>query len=95
MRKLHDAEDCRSLDAERQANVAAAPFTVGNPKRLRGGGQLAGGGRGRPWRWVGEGERGGREMGGSGGVLPKRLKSGFGHDLLEVRGPSCGRHKLV
>ena len=38
----------------------------------------------------GEGERG--EVG---GVMPKRLKSGFGHHCLQSVWPSNGRHKTA
>ena len=33
--------------------------------------------------------------GGRGGVMPKRLKSGFGHHRLESCGPSNGRDKIA
>ena len=47
---------------------------------------LSGRGKGR-----GIGGAGGR--GGTGGVMPKRLKSGFGHYRIESCGPSNGRHR--
>ena len=44
----------------------------------------------------GKGE-GGRGVGGGarGDVMPKRLKSGFGHHRLESCGPSNGRDKIA
>ena len=70
----------RRKAAERRAKDAAAPSTVGP-----GGGRTGGGERG-------EGGKGG---GGRGGVMPKELKSGFGHHRLESCGPSNGRHKIA
>ena len=43
----------------------------------------------------GEGGRGKGGGAGRGGVMPKRLKSGFGHHRLEMCGPSNGRHKIA
>ena len=45
--------------------------------------------RNTPW----EREEGGK--GGRGSVMPKRLKSGFGHHRIESCGPSNGRHKIA
>ena len=48
-----------------------------------------------------EGKRGGgeggmgRRGGGRGRVMPKRLKSGFGHHRLQSCGPSNGRHNIA
>ena len=84
MRKWQDAERCR--DAQRHAQTAAAPPTVGISERRGGEGGAGEGGRG-------EG-RGGRE-GGRGGVLPKRLKFGSDHHRLDVCGSSNGRTKLM
>ena len=52
-------------------------------------------GEGGVARGLGEGgrEEGGR--GGRGSVMPKRLKSGFGHHRLVSCGPSNGRHKIA
>ena len=83
MRKGHEAERRRA--AERHAKAAAALCTVGILK-LPGGRVRRGSGE----RGMGEG--GGR---GRGGVLPKRLKSGSGHQRLKAFGPSNGRHKLA
>ena len=52
---------------------------------------LSGRGGGRAGKGEGEKER----RGGRGGVLPKRLKSGSGHQRLKNCGPSCGRHKIA
>ena len=38
---------------------------------------------------------GGGRAGGGRGVMPKRLKSGFGHHRLEICGSSNGRHKIA
>ena len=45
--------------------------------------------------WGGGRGEGGKEGGGTGGVFPKRLKSGSGHHRLENCGPSNGRHKIA
>ena len=39
--------------------------------------------------------RGEGERGGTGGVMPKRLKSASGRHRLEMFGPSNGRHKIA
>ena len=49
-------------------------------------------------RGTGGGGEGEREEGGRGGrgiVMPKRLKSGFGHHRIESCGLSNGRHKIA
>ena len=43
----------------------------------------------------GGGRGGGGGKGGRGGVMPKRLKSGFGQHRLERCGPYNGRHKIT
>ena len=43
----------------------------------------------------GEGGRGEGGEKGRGDVMPKRLKSGFGHHRLESCGPSNGRDKIA
>ena len=62
---------------------------------LSGRGEGEGGGAGRGLGEGGRGE-GEREEGGRGGrwsVMPKRLKSGFGHHRIESCGPFNDRHK--
>ena len=53
--------------------------------------------RRHPWAAGGRGggERGERGEGGRGGVMPERLKSGFGHHRLEGCGPSNRHHKIA
>ena len=79
----------RRKAAERRAKAAAAPSIVGISK------QPGGGGRGLGEGGVGKGEREGGGMGGRGSVMPKRLKSGFGHLRIDSCGPCNGRHKIA
>ena len=51
--------------------------------------------RGEEGRGKGGGGKGGRGEGGRGGVMPKRLKSRFGHYRIESCGPFNGRHKIA
>ena len=98
MREWQDVENCRA--AERHAEVAAAPPTVGiSTQRVGGGGgrlRRGEGGRGEGGRGGkgrgGEGREGeGRGGKGRGGVLAKKLKSGCGHHRPDVCMPSHGR----
>ena len=71
----------RRRPAERRAKAAAAPSTVVGISKQPGGGGRGEGGEG--WGRV------------RGDVMPKRLKSGFGHHRLESCGPSNGRDKIA